>query len=156
MEVIKEYLFNFVRSCWSVLAIIAAILTFNTFFFIYQVNGSSMNPTLTDGDLGIATRLFVSHLDRGDIVVVDNGNRLLIKRLIGEPNDHVQCKDGTILVNGQAIDESYTQGITDDFDIALGNDEYFVLGDNREHSSDSRTYGAFAKHDIMGVIIEEM
>lgn len=155
MEKVRNWLTKFIRSWWPLITVLVVSLIFRSFFLVYRINGQSMNPTLQDGEYGVATRTIISHLDRGDIVIVDNEDKLLIKRLIGEPGDHVKCENNVLTINDEVVEESYTQGETSDFDIVLGDDEYFVMGDNREHSSDSRLYGAFNKSDILGVIIKE-
>lgn len=97
---------------------------------------------------------------RGDVVVFEppltnSGDRDFIKRVIGEPGDRVTIRDGQITVNGHVLEERYLPGIqTTCFgqycDVTLGVDEYFVLGDNRANSSDSRYWGAVKGDKIIG------
>ena len=113
------------------------------------VSGPSMQPTLDGGELMILNKM--SDLERFDIVVVDAGNEEIIKRIIAMPGETISCEDGIIYVNGRRQDEEYSQGITFDFDkVVLEDDEYFVMGDNRENSADSRHMGAFKKEQIKG------
>ena len=89
-------------------------------------------------------------IDRFDIVVVDEGSEYIIKRVIGLPGEEVSCEDGKLFVNGKEIKDSYGIGLTDDFVFEVPKGEYFVLGDNRENSMDSRYFGSFKKEDILG------
>ena len=116
------------------------------------VNGESMMKTLHDKDVMILDRISyrVSDIDRFDIVVVDEGSEYIIKRVIGLPGEEVSCEDGKLFVNGKEIKDSYGIGLTDDFVFEVPKGEYFVLGDNRENSMDSRYFGSFNKKDILG------
>jgi signal peptidase I len=97
---------------------------------------------------------------RGEVVVFEpplpNGNeRDFIKRVIGVPGDHVEIKDEQVFVNGQMLDEGYIPGVrTACFgqwcDVTLGSDQYFVMGDNRPNSSDSRYWGPITGDKIIG------
>ena len=117
------------------------------------VSGDSMNPTLTNGELMILNK--VAKIDRFDIVVIklrkQGKHEDLIKRVIALPGETIACEDGVIYVNDKKQEEKYSVGRTEDFEkITLGDDEYFVMGDNREKSSDSRLFGPFKKDDIKG------
>ena len=117
------------------------------------VNGPSMNPTLDGGELMILNKL--GNVDRYDIVVAKldkrGYNEEIIKRVIGMPGDRIVCEDGVVYVNGKKIKEKYIKGTTPDFKvITLKDDEYFIMGDNRENSLDSTELGAFKKEKIKG------
>lgn len=114
------------------------------FFMSCQVDGKSMVPTLQDYDRGFSSIISSKiKIDRFDIAVVDVGDKLLVKRVIGMPNDKVEYINNKLFINGQEVEENYSQGITNDFSIQLNDDEYYCLGDNREVSRDSRYYGPF-------------
>lgn len=118
-----------------------------------RVNGSSMYKTLHDEDIMILNEFtyYFNDIERKDIVVVKEKGELLIKRVIGLPGETVECKDGTVYINGKKLTETYVNGTTDDFEkVIVGKDEYFVLGDNREVSLDSRVYGAYKRKEIKG------
>lgn len=133
-----------------------------------QVIGNSMHPTLVDQERGFSS-VISKHFDieRFDIVVVEapgNSNDHWVKRVIGLPNETISYKDDVLYIDGKAVeqdflDETYvesekkTYGVfTSDFGpVTLGEDEYFLMGDNRNHSTDSRSVGAFSKEDITSV-----
>lgn len=134
-----------------------------------QVKGSSMYPTLHNDALGFSNLLGyrMDGIKRFDVVIIyiEEKDEYLVKRVIGLPNETVEYKYGVLYINGTAmpenfIDEKYkaTYGNTfmnDVEPIALGDDEYYCLGDNRPHSTDSRYYGPFTKKEIVskGVFI---
>lgn len=124
-----------------------------------EVSGDSMIPTYYDGDTVLVNRL--ARIDRGDLVVVleDNG-KYVIKRVVGMPGDKFQIKDGLVFINGEHYPEDYIyEGNTDyeagvaEEQIQLGTDEYFILGDNRVVSKDSREIGPVTKDQIIGEVI---
>lgn len=125
------------------------------------VNGVSMQPTLSDGDNLIVDKLSYRFHDpdRFDIIVFpQEDGRYFIKRIIGLPGENVQIdEDGFIYINGEKLMESYGKEVMRDPGLAkdgidLGADEYFVLGDNRNNSMDSRMeeVGLIAKNRIIG------
>ena len=120
------------------------------------VSGRSMEPTLYNSEVYFTTK-FSKSFKRGDIVVIKEPDKLIVKRIIGVPNDMVEIKDGQTFLNGKPLYEPYLKGQktyrTGFYDkTKLKNKEYFVMGDNRSHSSDSREKGAFKENDILGVI----
>ena len=128
------------------------------------VQGRSMLPTLHDGDRFILNRLsyFRRAPQRGDVVVVkDPGhNDYAVKRIVAMPSETVYFKRGQVMVNGKRLFEPYlvqgTQTFLPDTReklIMVGKDQYFVLGDNRGNSEDSRFYGALHKSQIVGSIV---
>lgn len=128
-----------------------------------QVVGHSMDPTLQDRSYGFSNviGLRLGGIDRFDIVIVyvEEKDEYLVKRVIGLPGETVSYTGGTLYINGNAMEEpfldqeyidSYTDGVfmSDVEPVTLGSDEYFCLGDNRPHSTDSRYYGPFHRKDI--------
>jgi len=159
MRVLKE-LFG-----WLIYILIIVALTFLINTFVGQrthVKGSSMETTLHNGDNLIVDKISYRFRDpdRYDIIVFPyryERNTFYIKRIIGLPGEIVQVKDGYVYINGELLDEHYGNelmelpGIAAE-PIALGADEYFVLGDNRNHSSDSRdeSVGILHRGDLLG------
>ena len=134
-------------------------------YFIMQpffVRGASMHPTFESGDYLVINEIGyrISDPKRGDVVVFrppqDNTRQFYIKRIIGLPGESVKVEEGKVFVGKDEsslseIQENYIDGLTlGNKSIALGEDEYFVLGDNRNASSDSRSWGALPKENIVG------
>lgn len=149
------------------LLVLGGILMLNTFvFFNVQVDGESMKPTLSNGDILIANRL--KEADYGDIVIIENAkpdsDDWLIKRVIAKEGDLVEIRDDKcVWINGKKLVEPYV--IYPDVSLTekqgwenrrLEKGEIFYLGDNRVGSSsaDSRTYGACQESQIVGVVCD--
>ena len=128
----------------------AIILIIHTFCLEkVSVEGSSMVPSLNDGDLLLAEKLSprFDKIERYDVIYFypggDRESRAFIKRVIGLPGETIQIKDSHIYINDMLLEEDYANesvfkpGMAIE-PVVLGEDEYFVLGDNRNHSSDSR------------------
>lgn len=161
-KVLKE-IFN-----TGVYLLIVLVLTYLVIVYVGQrteVSGSSMEPTLTDGDNLIVDKITYrfNEPERFDIIVFPfqyQENTYYIKRIIGLPGETVQIdEEGVIYINGEVLYETYGREIisADKIGLAsepitLGPDEYFVLGDNRNHSSDSRIpeVGNIRKEQIIG------
>lgn len=145
-KIIKEYL--------PYVIVIIVVLLFKQFFFApVRVNGSSMDNTLKDKEillLNIIDYKLNDNIKRYDIVVVDIEKEFLIKRVIGLPGDIVRCVDNKLYINGKEIKEDYAKGETSNFEVKVRDGEYFVLGDNREVSLDSRAFGSFKRNQIVG------
>ncbi|MCD8109975.1 MAG: signal peptidase I [Clostridiales bacterium] len=117
-----------------------------------RVVGESMLPSYTDGERFFVLKL--AALDRGDTIVFDYADSVLIKRVIAVGGDTVEVKKGSVYVNGEKLSEDYTQGDTYDMDkITVEEDEIFVMGDNRENSMDSRMFGAVPVDDVIGKVV---
>lgn len=127
-----------------------------------KVEGSSMEPTLSDGDNLIVDKISYRFRDpeRYDIIVFPYRhaeNTYYIKRIIGMPGEEVQIIDGEVYIDGELLGEQYGLEVMEHAGIAeepilLGEDEYFVLGDNRNHSADSReaSIGVLKREELIG------
>lgn len=151
---------------WIIYIVIIFGLTFLIVTYVGQrtrVSGHSMETTLSDGDNLIVDKLTYHFKDpkRYDIIVFPfkyEENVFYIKRIIGLPGETVQVVDGYTYINGELLESDvYGAEIMEDSGIAaepktLGEDEYFVLGDNRNHSSDSRdpSVGILTRDDLLG------
>ncbi len=131
--------------------IISGTIISRLFILPVTVSGHSMDTTLDNNMYGWSSKVKDdTEIERGDIVIVKTEDKIIIKRVIALPNETISCKDGIVYVNGKAIKEDYITGTTSDFDEAnLSEDEYFVMGDNREHSKDSREIGAITHKQIL-------
>ena len=133
--------------------VIILVLLFKKFLYTpIRVNGESMMKTLHDGDIMILNIIDykVHGLKRFDIVVVDEGDELIIKRVIGLPGDTVEYKNNKLYINGKKVNDKYASRETEDFSVLVPKNEYFVLGDNRTNSLDSRAFGTFSSKKIKG------
>jgi len=147
--------------------VLCIIFIINKFFFsLVRVNGASMDPALGDNDIIIVDKTVKEEkYERFDIVafkyVYDNKD-IYLKRIIAMPNETVEIKDNVIYINGEELEEYYGvfSEIGDSPDIAhflddypetkLGVDEYFVIGDNRYVSDDSRSFGPVTADLMVG------
>lgn len=127
-------------------------------FCVMRVTGSSMYPTYRDGDIVTANR-FYKKINRNDIIIFYHGNGKFIKtkyikRVIAIPGDTIIIQDDMVYVNGEMIEDKFAPTSFSDMEkeILLRDNEYFVLGDNRDNSSDSREFGPVLKKDIIGVV----
>ncbi len=122
----------------------------------FRIEGYSMLPTLEEGEYVIIDKLsyYLDEPDRGDVIVLhfpNDRSRDFIKRVIGLPGDHVEVADGLVTVNGVPLEEPYINAepaYTGAWDVPEG--QYFVLGDNRNNSSDSHNWAYLPREDIVG------
>ena len=130
-------------------------------FFVFspiKVNGSSMEPNLKDGDIMILNEIGyrLGGVERFDIVVINTDGEKIIKRIIGLPGEQIEYRDNKLYVNGEEVVENFKHGETKDFSLSdinletIPSDHYFVVGDNRGNSKDSRIIGAIHKSKIVG------
>lgn len=149
----KDTVKNIAKNFWFVPVIIIASILISQFLFRISLTiGSSMEPTLSNGDL-VLTQITDSP-ERYDIIVFKNENKYLIKRVIACPGETIQIMNNTIYINGSPIKDSVlvtmeNYGVAEQ-EITLKEDEYFVLGDNRNNSIDSRIFGPIKKDVILG------
>ena len=128
--------------------------------WLYRVRGISMMPTLREGDYLLVRRRedYVRPLRRGDVIVVETEGRIQLKRIVGLPGESVVFRDGTLLVDDERLKEQYLRGLPPHpglgcFRFALASDEYFLMGDNRARSTDSRHYGPVTRSSIGGRVV---
>ncbi len=136
-------------------------------FFVaepHQVSGSSMVPNFRDQDLIITNKLAtrLSTFQRGEVIIFQNPRNAsedYIKRIVGLPGERIRISNNEIFINGTVLDQSFlpagtitrTKGyMSEGEEILIPNDTYFVMGDNREGSSDSREWGPLKKELIIG------
>ena len=144
-----------------VLTIVAAVavLIATLILPVLQIEGTSMEPTLANGDIVLLTKN--TSFERGELCGFSWNNKLLIKRVIGVPGDWIEIDtDGTVYLNGEKLDEPYANqlaiGECDlEFPFQVPPEQYFVLGDMRESSIDSRNtiIGCVEKDQIVGKVI---
>ncbi|MEG2685302.1 MAG: signal peptidase I [Erysipelotrichaceae bacterium] len=147
-------------------ALIVICLSIFTFFIkTDRVIGNSMYPTLKDGNYGISNMfsIYFHDVNRFDVVIVNakDEDELWVKRVIGLPNETISFKDNTLYINGKKVEEPFldqeyikslnlNSNFTSNFDeVKLGDNEYFLMGDNRISSKDSRFVGPFTYDSIV-------
>jgi len=146
----------------------------------FEAQGSSMEPELSDGDGLLVARISYEEIDfglfgwlpfydssdlrwgspgRGDVIVFDSPvrDKRLVKRIIGLPGDTVRIREAQVYINGEELDEPYAQGETTCLqtcdDVLIPDGHYFVLGDNRTNSADSRQGWTVARDDVIGKVL---
>jgi signal peptidase I len=136
------------------IVIIIIILKIFVFNFIL-VKGDSMNPKYKNNDFMFLNKIIYSFkpIRRGEVIVLKYRNNDLIKRIIGLPNDKIKVENGKLYINNKEVKENYINSYTASYDfdeINLKDNEYFVMGDNRYNSYDSRNFGTIMKNNIIG------
>ncbi len=165
----KNQFFKFKKDSFFVetvkMIILALLIVLPIRYFIFQpffVQGSSMYPNFEDSDYLIVDELTYRFREprRGEVIIFQNPrdrSQLFIKRIIGLPGETLETKDGEIIITDKSetkvLEENYIASdskISGNFRVELGEDEYFVLGDNRMFSSDSRRWGSVPEKNIVG------
>jgi len=123
---------------------------------VYKIVGESMTPSLQDGEKAMVIHQNYS-ISRFDIVILNNEAKLLIKRVVGLPGEEVEYINGRLCINSQRVSETFLYGFRrtpiEAYRFRLAADEYFVLGDNRPDSMDSRAFGPVKRKCIEGKMV---
>lgn len=151
---------NIIKELYPYVLIIIGVILIRAFIITpVVVSGSSMEPTLEDGELLLIRKIGYNgtSIKRFDIVVLKEGNDEIIKRVIGLPGEHISYKNNKLYVNDKLVEENYTYRKDEDFNLeeicscsSIPEGKYLVLGDNRPISSDSRSFGFVDEEDIVG------
>lgn len=158
---ISQFILSFLETV--VVALVISVVLYLFIMTPHEVIGNSMHPTYKNGEYLMANKITyrVSDPKRGDVIIFKySDTQDFIKRVIGLPGDTVMLKDGHIYINNEILDESgylsdsiYTNGenfLKEGESTVVPEGEYFVCGDNRSHSSDSREFGSIKKENIKG------
>ena len=160
-ETYRSRYFKILTSTLYALIIVAAVAALVATFVmpVLQISGSSMQPTFTEGEIVLSVK--TNNLKQSDIIAFYHGNKILVKRVIAGPGSFVNITiDGDVYVDGVLLDEPYIQekmlgdtNITYPYQVPDG--EWFVLGDQREVSIDSRNteIGCVSQDDLVGKIV---
>lgn len=161
----KKLLYDLLDIGKTVITVLILAFLIRTFLFQpFVVEGQSMEPNFFNEEYLLVNRMTyrIGDPQRGDVIVFQapsNPEYDYIKRVIGLPGETVKVEDNNIYINNELLDENYTNQtnstIFEDtknykLEVTLDDDEYFVLGDNRDHSSDSRDWGTLPKNNIIG------
>lgn len=148
MKIIKEI------STYLIIVLIVVLI--RTFIITpVRVNGNSMKPTLFDREILLLTKNN-RNIKRFDIIVLKFEGERLVKRVVGLPGEHLKYVNNQLYINDNLIEDSYSNAITISFDIkelgyeVIPDNHYFVLGDNRSESKDSRFFGVVDIDDVVG------
>ena len=136
--------------------LIITIIVLKIFVFNFiLVKGDSMNPKFKNNDFMFLNKIIYNFqsIKRGDVIVLKYQNNDLIKRVIGLPKDKIKVENGKLYINNKEYKENYINSYKASIDFAeitLKDYEYFVMGDNRYNSYDSRNFGPITKRNIIG------
>lgn len=153
-----SFFYKTLRSTIYIFLIVSAlsILISTLFFPVLKITGDSMEPALSQGNFVILTK--TKELERGELCAFYWRNKMLVKRVIGLPGETINIDfEGNVYINDKVIDEPYIirkslGTVNIEFPYKIQENEYFVLGDNREDSADSRSIeiGAISKDRMIG------
>ena len=146
---------KFIKEAIPYIIIIVSVVLIRTFIITpVRVDGESMLPSFENGEIVMLSKI-PREYKRMEVVVFYHNDERLIKRVIGLPGEKVSIKDNVIYINGEAISDYDSNVLTDDYnlDITIPDGYYFLLGDNRYGSLDSRIIGLISKEDIKGKIV---
>lgn len=153
---------EFIKDSLKYLIVIATVFFIALFVVSFeQVVGPSMKGTLNAGDVTIVNKLVYKFrtIKRNEIVSINQKDKIMVKRVIGLPGEHIEYKENKLYVNGSLVLENNISVETKNFKLedigyeTIPKDMYFVLGDNRTNSSDSREFGLVKKDEIIGKIV---
>lgn len=145
---------NFIKGLIPYAIIVLVVVLVRTFIVTPGiVNGESMESTLYDGDFVLVNKIGLWFgIDRFDIVVVKYEDDTIIKRVIGLPGETVKYASNVLYIDEKEVKTPIEFEITDDFTMKAGENEYIVLGDNRNVSKDSRVIGPVNRKNIKGKV----
>lgn len=160
----EKYWFRYRKMLTSTIFVLVIVISLSimiaTFVFpVLQIYGESMNSTLFSGDIVLCVKK--NKFEQGDVIAFYYNNKVLVKRVVGESSDWVNIdSDGNVFVNDVLLDEDYvlnkSYGDSDiEYPYQVSENSYFVLGDKRDNSIDSRNslIGSIRKEDIIGKVI---
>ena len=166
MKLKKRYLYSIIE---MIVVIVVTICVFKFVVIPVRIDGTSMENTLHDQSIALINGIVIKaeNIKRFDIIVLYSEalDEKIIKRVIGLPGDTIEFKDDVLYVNNQVTPQDFldmnfvneskitynVERFTDDFKVVVGEGEYFVMGDNRLRSTDSRELGTFTIDDIIGM-----
>ena len=152
-EIEKNKKKNYFRELLPYFIIILVVIFIKVFIVSpIRVNGESMDSTLHDGDIMLLDEVSYrfSDIQRFDIVVIHREDEYLIKRVIGLPGEKIKYVDGKLYANGKYVKKDFKNKKTNDFSAIIDEENYFVMGDNRTNSTDSRSFGTVSRDQILG------
>ena len=156
-ETLKLYAINTIA-----VVILSLIIVLPVRLFLiepFYVKGQAMVPTYEDGSYLLIDK-FSKDYQRGDVVVFRyplDKSKYFVKRIIGLPGESIKIIDGQVFINNEALDETdIIKSTSDEYEALLSEKEYYLLGDNRPASLDSRMFGPVTENDIMGAVFYQV
>lgn len=146
---------EFIKDMFKYLIVIGVIILIRIYCLTTsEIIGPSMNPNLMDGDIVLVETITpkLNRFNRFDVVVVKYSSpSYIVKRIIGLPNDHIRYQDNNLYVNDELVAQEFAfEGDIDSLDVIVPANNYYVIGDNRVDSKDSRDFGPIEESDIIG------
>ena len=144
------------------LAIFICLFVIYFLFQPFKVEGNSMSPSLRDDERIIVNKFCYAFqkIERGDMIVFclkGDRSKTYVKRIVGVPGDEIEIRYGFVILNGKQLEESYIEGLLDEREhqgpVYVGPGSYYVLGDSRDNSNDSRNWGLVRKENIVGKVV---
>lgn len=157
----KERIKRFLKDIIPYIIVIVIVILIRSFIITPAlVDGNSMLPNLQNNNVILLNKLDyrLNDINRFDVVVVDFNGDKLIKRVIALPGEHIEYKENKLYIDNYFMLEDFNHDITSDFKLesigylTIPGDKYFVIGDNRDESTDSRVIGLVDKEDILGSV----
>jgi signal peptidase I len=146
---------EFIKDMLKYIIVIAVIILIRIYVLTTaEVIGTSMEPNYNEGNIMLVEQVSPHFGDykRFDVIVIKYSNpRYIIKRVIGLPGDTIRYSDNSLYINNELVDEPFNiKGTTEDLEMTVSDNSYYVLGDNRGDSTDSRYFGLVSQNDIIG------
>ena len=157
----KKRIIKILKEIYPYIIVVVVVVLLRTFIITPAiVDGASMEPNLHDNNFILLNKfnLKLNGIKRFDVVVIDYNGEKLIKRVIGLPGEKIEYKDNTLYIDGFVTSEDFNHASTKDFKLekigllSIPGDSYFVVGDNRGNSIDSRIIGVIDRKDILGKV----
>lgn len=157
----KKKIKKIIKNIYPYIIVVASVVLIRTFLITPAiVEGDSMEPNLSDNNIVLLYKLDyrLNEIKRFDVVVIEHNGNKLIKRVVGLPGEHIEYIDNNLYIDGFIVDEGFNHDDTYNFKLetigylSIPGDKYFVIGDNRDDSTDSRMIGLIDKENILGSV----